>query len=40
MAELKIRDGDFTAANVASYGVAHKQPDGPTLVKGQDPDLP
>ena len=38
MAELKIRDGDFTAANVASSGVAHKQPDGPTLVKGQDPE--
>ena len=38
MAELKIRDGDFTAANVASYGVTHKQPDGPTLVKGQDPE--
>jgi hypothetical protein len=38
MAELKIRDGDFTAANVASYGVAHKQPDGPGLVKGQDPE--
>ena len=36
MAELKIRDGDFTAANVASYGVAHKQPDGPRVVKGQD----
>jgi len=40
MAELKIRDGDFTAANVASYGVAHKQPDGPRLVKGQDPETP
>jgi len=40
MAELKIRDGDFAAANVASYGVAHKQPDGPRLVKGQDPETP
>jgi hypothetical protein len=29
MAELKIRDGDFTGVNVASYGVAHMQPDGP-----------
>ena len=38
MAELKIRDGDFTAANAASYGVAHKQPDGPSLAKGQDPE--
>jgi hypothetical protein len=37
MAELKIRDGDFTAANAASYG-AHKQPDGPSLAKGQDPE--
>ena len=40
MAELKIRDGDFTAANVTSYGAAHKQPDGPTLVKCQDAETP
>jgi len=38
MAELKIRDGDFTAADVASYGVAQKQAEGPKLRKGQEPN--
>jgi hypothetical protein len=37
MAELKIRDGDFTMPDLASYGVAQKQPGGPQMVKGQEP---
>ncbi len=37
MAELKIRDGDFAAADLASCGVAQKQPEGPKLGKGQEP---
>jgi hypothetical protein len=39
MAELKIRDGDFTAANMASYGVVPKQPDGPMLVSAQEAEI-
>jgi len=38
VAELKIRDGDFTAANVASYGVVQKQADEPKRVGGQEPE--
>jgi hypothetical protein len=37
MVELNARDRDFAAANLASYGDAQKQPDGPRLVKGQEP---
>jgi hypothetical protein len=40
MAEVKIRDGDYAAANVTSYGVAQKQPDGPKVVKAQEPETP
>ena len=39
MAELlKTKEEDFTTADVASYGIAQKQPDGPRLVKGQEPE--
>ena len=40
MAELKIRGGDFTMADLASDGVAQKQPDGPTLVKAPEAETP
>jgi hypothetical protein len=33
MAELKRKEGELTTAELASYGVAQKQPDGPKLVK-------
>jgi len=36
MAELKRKEGELTTAELASYGVAQKQPDGPKLVKGQE----
>jgi hypothetical protein len=38
MAELKRKEGELTTADLAGYGVAQKQPDGPKLVKGQDPE--
>jgi hypothetical protein len=38
MAELKIRDGDFSATNVASCGVVQKPPEGLKLVSGQEPE--
>ena len=40
MAELKRKEGELTTAELASYGVAQKQPDGPKLVKGQEPETP
>jgi hypothetical protein len=39
MAELKRKE-ELTTAELASYGVAQKQPDGPKLVKGQEPETP
>src|ERR1019366_4459833 len=37
MAELlKRREEELTTADLASYGVAQKQPDGPKLVKSQE----
>jgi len=39
MAELlKTKEEDLTTADLASYGIAQKQLDGPTLVKGQGPE--
>ena len=38
MAERKTKDGELTTADLASYGVAQKQPEGPKLVKGQEPE--
>ena len=38
MAELKRKEGELTTAELAGYGVAQKQPDGPKLVKGQEPE--
>ena len=38
MAERKTKEGDLTTADLASYGVAQKQPEGTKLVKGQEPE--
>ena len=38
MAELKIKEGDLTTAELASYGIPPKQPEGLKLVKGPDPE--
>ena len=38
MAELKRKEGELTTAELASYGVPPKQPEGPKLVKGQEPE--
>ena len=39
MAELKRKEEELTTADLASYGIAQKQPDGPNLVKGQEPEI-
>jgi len=36
MAELKTKEEELTAAELASYGIPQKQPDGPKLVKGKE----
>jgi hypothetical protein len=36
MAELKRKEGELTAADLASYGIPPKQPDKPKLVKAQE----
>ena len=38
MAELKRKEEELTSAELASYGAAPKQPDGPKLVKGEEPE--
>ena len=38
MAELKTKEEELTTAERANYGVAQKQPEGPKLVKGQEPE--
>jgi hypothetical protein len=39
MAELlKSEEEELTTAELAGYGVSQKQPDGPKLVKGQEPE--
>ena len=38
MAELNTKEGELTTAQLASYGIRPKPPDGPTLVKGQEPE--
>ncbi|MGA7924393.1 MAG: hypothetical protein WCA20_00175 [Candidatus Sulfotelmatobacter sp.] len=40
MAELKTKDEELTTAELASYGIAQKQPDGPKLVKSREPETP
>jgi hypothetical protein len=38
MAELKTKDEELTTADLATYGIPSKQPEGPKLVKGQEPE--
>ena len=39
MAELlKTKEAELTTADLASYGITAKHPDGPKLVKGQEPE--
>jgi hypothetical protein len=38
MAELNTKEGEVTTAQLASYAIRPKPPDGPTLVKGQEPE--
>jgi hypothetical protein len=38
MAELKRKEEELTTADLASYGIPAKQPEGPKLVKGQEPE--
>jgi len=38
MAELKVKEGDLTTAEMASYGIPPKQPEGPKLVKSPEPE--
>ena len=40
MAELKTKEEELTTADLANYSTAQKQPDGPKLVKGQEPKTP
>jgi hypothetical protein len=43
MAELlrtKEKEEELTTADLASYGIAQKQPDVPKLVKGQETETP
>jgi hypothetical protein len=41
MAELlKTKEAELTTADLANYGIAQKQPDGPKLVKGPEPETP
>jgi hypothetical protein len=38
MAELKTKEDELTTAELASYGIPPKQPEGPKLVKGHEPE--
>jgi hypothetical protein len=38
MAEVKRIDEEMSTAELASYGIPAKQPEGPKLVKGQEPE--
>jgi len=38
MAELKRIEEELPTADLASYGIPAKQPEGPKLVKGQEPE--
>jgi len=38
MDELKTKEGELTTADLASHVIAQKQPNGPKLVKGQEPE--
>ena len=36
--QLRTKEAELTTADLASYGIAQKQPDGPKLVKDQEPE--
>jgi hypothetical protein len=38
MAELKRKENELTTAELASYGILPKQPEGPKLVKVREPE--
>lgn len=38
MSEPKKKEGALTTADLAAYGIPPEQPDGPKLVKGQEPE--
>jgi hypothetical protein len=38
MAELKRKEEELTTAELASYGIPEKQPEGPKLVKSLEPE--
>lgn len=38
MADLKTKEGELTPAELATYGIPPKQPDGPRLVTGREPE--
>lgn len=38
MAELRTKDEELTTADLATYGIPSKPPEGPKLVKGQEPE--
>ena len=38
MAELKRKEEELTKAELASYGIPEKQPEGPKLVKSPEPE--
>ena len=40
MAELRRKEGELSTADLASSGGTQKQPDGPKLVKGPEPETP
>ena len=40
MAELKRKEGELTTADLAGYAGAQRQPDGPKVVKTQEPETP
>ena len=40
MADRKVKEGDLTTAEMASYGIPPKQPEGPKLVKSPEPETP
>jgi hypothetical protein len=40
MAELKRKEGEHTTADLAGYAGTQKQPDGPKVVKTQEPETP
>ncbi|MBZ5657939.1 MAG: hypothetical protein LAO56_21975 [Acidobacteriia bacterium] len=36
MAELQTKEGELTSAQLATYGIESKQPDGPKLVEAHE----